>query len=451
MTAAAVSVASIPRAPLVSGLPLIGSAVEMARDTLGLCLSAYQRYGPIFRVRVPGREITVLAGPEANVFLAREAEEILRSRETWLPFVRQFGAERNLLSEDGDLHSRLRRLMKRTHARSMAAPHVGMLSGVVRRQAGALPIGRRLQVIAALRPMIAEQLGRLMTGRAAPEMTSDLARVNLDATRVFVVGSRPELVLRLPWYRRRLRRVLALGDAVLAEHRRGPRDPANPDLVDDLLAAAAADPALFSEGDLRLGAIGPFIAGLDTVANGCTFLLYELLSHPEVRARVVEEADAFFARGDMTIDALRSLRTLHLVAMETLRLHPVAPAMLRTAARDFTFAGHAVREGAPVLVANAVSHFLPSLWTRPSEFDPGRFEDGRSEHRKAGAYAPYGLGPHTCLGAGLAEVQMALIVASLLHEVELQIDPPGYVLRTVQAPGPTADRRFGMKVVRRRR
>ena len=124
--------------------------------------------------------------------------------------------------------------------------------------------------------------------------------------------------------------------------------------------------------------------------------------------------------------------------------------VMRAAARDFTFAGHAVREGDPVIVATSVSHFLPSLWQRPSEFDVGRFEEGRSEHRKPGAYAPYGLGPHTCLGAGLAEVQLVLLVASLLHEVELRLDPPGYVLRTVMAPGPTPDARFGMAVVRRR-
>jgi cytochrome P450 len=450
MSVAAAAAAPTTPAPLVAGLPLLGSAIQMARDSLSFFVATYLRHGPIFRVRVPGRVLTVMAGPEANVFIAKEADGLLRSRETWLPFVRQFGAERNLLSEDGEMHSRLRKLMKRAHGRSMAGPHVGMLSDVVRRRARALPVGKRLRVIAALRPMIAEQLGRLMTGRSAPQLTDDLARVNLDATRVYVVGARPELVLRLPLYRRRLRRVLALGEAVLAEHRSGPRDLSSPDLVDDLLAAAAASPTLFSETDLRLAAIGPFIAGLDTVANGCAFLLYELLSRGYVRARVVEEADAFFARGELTLDALRALRTLHLAAMETLRLHPVAPALLRTAARDFTFEGHSVREGDPVLVATAVSHFLPSLWQRPSEFDVGRFEEGRNEHRKPGAYAPYGLGPHTSLGAGLAEVQIVLLVASLLHEVELRLDPPGYVLHTIQAPGPTPDARFGMAVVRRR-
>ncbi len=444
------NVAALPAAPrlapVVPGWPILGSAIPMARDPLAFLTAAYRRLGPIFRVRVPGRVITILAGPEANQFMSKDSETLLRSTETWQPFVGLFGAKHNVISSDGELHSRLRKIMKRSHGRSMAAPHLPMLTEVVRAGALALPVGRRVVVISALRPMITEQLGRLLAGRAAAERTDDLVRVNREATGVFVVGARPAWTLRLPRYRRALARVLALGDEVLRAHRETPRDPAASDLIDDLLAAAAADPSLLSEADLRMAAIGPFIAGLDTVANACAFLLYELLTRDDVRARVVAEVDELFAAGPPTLEGLRSLRTLHAAAMEALRLHPISPALARNAARDFSFAGHDVREGDPILVATGVSHFLPELWDRPAEFDLQRFEGPR----KPGAYAPYGLGPHTCLGASLADVQVVILVATLLHTVELRLDPAGYRLRTILSPGPTPDAGFGMTVVGQR-
>ena len=447
----ATSFPAAPRlAPRVQGLPILGSAIPMARDPVAFLRAMYLRHGPIFRVFVPGRVVTVLAGPDANLFMAKESDALLRSRETWEPFVGVFGATQNVISVDGPLHARLRKLMKRTHGRSMAGPHLAMLSNVVHAQAEALPVGRRVGVIAALRPMISEQLGRLLTGRAAAEYTDDLVRVNLGATSVFVVGARPAWTLRLPRYQRSLRRVLELGEEVLRAHRDGPKDPQNPDLVDDLLAAATADPSLFRENDLRLAATGPFIAGLDTVANACAFLLYEILTRPELRSRIVAEVDALFDGGPLSLDGLRGLRTLHAAAMETLRIHPISPAVMRNAARDFSFAGCDVNEGAPVLMATGVSHFLPHLWERPFEFDIDCFDGGRNEHRKPGAYAPYGLGPHTCLGASLAEVQVTLLVATLLHAVELRLEPPGYALRTIMSPGPTPGAGLGMAVVRQR-
>src|SRR5215472_14827130 len=59
---------------LVRGLPLLGSALELYRDPMPLFVRGYQQRGPIFRVRVLGREYIVLAGPEATLFLAHGGE-----------------------------------------------------------------------------------------------------------------------------------------------------------------------------------------------------------------------------------------------------------------------------------------------------------------------------------------------------------------------------------------
>ena len=44
------------QAPLASGLPLLGNAIQMGGDTLSFLTRTYQELGPIFRVRALTRE-----------------------------------------------------------------------------------------------------------------------------------------------------------------------------------------------------------------------------------------------------------------------------------------------------------------------------------------------------------------------------------------------------------
>jgi cytochrome P450 len=68
-----------------------------------------------------------------------------------------------------------------------------------------------------------------------------------------------------------------------------------------------------------------------------------------------------------------------------------------------------------------------------------RFAAPRLEHRTRFAYAPYGLGPSTCLGAGLADAQLAASIASLLRHADIEYTDPTYRLRTVYTPSARPD------------
>src|SRR6266568_56995 len=110
---------------------------------------------------------------------------------------------------------------------------------------------------------------------------------------------------------------------------------------------------------------------------------------------------------------------------ETLRRYPVAGGHNARVAKPLTIAGYRLEPGNTVQVAMTVPHFLEELYPHPMQFDIDRFREPRNEHRQRGAYAPFGLGDHTCLGAGIAEVQMMVTMAVLLHTHTLQFDPPG--------------------------
>jgi cytochrome P450 len=213
------------------------------------------------------------------------------------------------------------------------------------------------------------------------------------------------------------------------------------------MEAHARDPDLIPRCNLILSLIGPFVAGLDTVANTVSGFIYAVLKHPEVLARIQADADALFAKGSIDeADVRNDLPNIDGAIMEALRVYTIAVAQMRTATRDFGFLGYRIREGELLFVATAVPHYMEEYYPNPDKFDIDRFVKPRAEHLKPGVYSPYGRGTHTCLGKTLAEVQMALTMARLFYKLDLELESPDYVLETKVLPTPGPSMKFKVRV-----
>ena len=146
---------------------------------------------------------------------------------------------------------------------------------------------------------------------------------------------------------------------------------------------------------------------------------------------------------------MRQLDVIHRVALETLRRYPLGPAMPRTVANSFDFEGYQVPAGEQVLISFTATHLMEEYFPEPHRFDIDRYTPERAEHRQAGVYAPFGVGTHQCLGRSLAEVLIALNIATLVRDAELVLDPPDYTLKIKHLPVAHPDRSFKFRVVRR--
>lgn len=99
-------------------MPLIGNTFAMARDPARFFADCYRKYGPAFHVSMMGRRYTTIAGTEAANFMeTREGRECLRSKEFWQGLVEEYGATRPITDEDGEMHDRLRAVMKHGYSR----------------------------------------------------------------------------------------------------------------------------------------------------------------------------------------------------------------------------------------------------------------------------------------------------------------------------------------------
>jgi cytochrome P450 len=447
---------SIPlrETPTVPGLPLLGNVLDMAKDPARFFVDCYRKYGPVFRIRVLGKSYKVIAGVEAANFMGtREGKECLRSREFWEGLMREYGAKRMLTGEDGDSHKELRDIMRRGYSRESIKGRYNELVDITDRSLQRdWKVGESIPVVQACQYLVVDQLGTILTGAAPLEYVKDIRTTILYILNVLVTRQRPEFLLLRPEYKKAKNRVFELGNKMIADWRakraaQGPKPDAERNLIDDIMEANETRKSVMPDSDLMVSITGPYVAGLDTVANTTSAICYTVLKHPDVKARVLKEVDALFAEGPLTEDALlKRIPALNGAIMETMRLYPIAVAQMRTANKDFVFEGHQIKEGEMLYIGTSVPHFMDEHYPDAEKFDIDRYEKPRAEHLKSGVYSPYGRGPHTCLGKSLAEVQIALSMARIFYKLDLELDPPDYVLKTKTAPTPGPSMDFKVRV-----
>lgn len=436
--------------PVARGLPVIGNVLGMAKDPARLFVRCYREYGPVFRVKILNKTYTVIAGVEAANFIGtREGRECLRSKEFWQGLVDEYGATRTLTGEDGEAHKELRDIMRRGYSReAIKGRHDELVAITDRSIERDWKVGESVPVVRAMQYMVTDQLGSILTGSAPREYLQDIRITTQYILNVLVTRQRPKILLRTPRYKRAKARVFELGENMIADYHAtaGTKNDQEKNLVDDIMDAHHNNPAAMPASDLVLTLTGPYVAGLDTVANTVGSFVYAVLKHPEVRARVEREADALFADGGIDDAALKKIPSVRGAIMETMRLYPIAVAQMRTVTRDFTFAGHTIKAGEPLYIGTSVPHFMAEYYPDPETFDIDRYEKPRAEHMQSGAYSPYGRGQHTCLGKSLADVQMIISMARLFHRLDLELDPPDYDLVTKTAPTPGPSMSFKVRV-----
>ncbi|KAL1474776.1 hypothetical protein MTO96_037731 [Rhipicephalus appendiculatus] len=93
----------------------------------------------------------------------------------------------------------------------------------------------------------------------------------------------------------------------------------------------------------------------------------------------------------------------------------------RLASSDYRYEGMLLRKGVSVMACSHQVHHDPNLWERPDQFDPDRFSSEQRASRDPLAFQAYGIGPRNCVGMKLAQLEMTLVVAKLVHRFRLQL------------------------------
>lgn len=172
----------------------------------------------------------------------------------------------------------------------------------------------------------------------------------------------------------------------LAAHKR--RNPA-----DDVMTSLATDPEL-TDVELEMFFFLLVVAGNDTVRSAAPGGLHLLAENPEAYGRLRDGEVGFATAVD-----------------ELLRRHPPVLTFRRTATRDTDLAGTRIRRGDKVVVFHASANHDERVFADPFTLDLGRTSN---------PHVSFGGGPHVCLGAHFARLQLRA-----LYEEACRVLPPG--------------------------
>lgn len=176
------------------------------------------------------------------------------------------------------------------------------------------------------------------------------------------------------------------------------------------------------------------LAGHETTATSLIKILTLLFDNPAVLAALRAEQDAVVAaHGDtLTPAAVAAMPLADATVRETMRIAPIVQNVFRKALVDLDVYGVRVPAGWRVVLMIGSTAADIDAWKGDADvFNPARWleparVDGASTTlvREPPGFNPFGLGPHICLGAGLANAELRAIVAVLARDYEWAIADP---------------------------
>ncbi|MFI8520225.1 cytochrome P450 [Streptomyces sp. NPDC085481] len=437
--------------PELTGLPLLGSLLDLKNDSLGTFLKARRDHGDVVRISAgpPGMRATVHC-----VFSAEGAQQVLagdaanfRKDNAFYQEIRESFGNGLLTSQDGD-YLRQRRLVQPLFTRRSVDGYASAIATEVTRLTDAWREEDRgsVDVVHEMTRLALRAVARILFGtdveaavaiveRCFPALGDYVSRRGYSPRKVPrawpTPGNRRATVVHEELY--------AVCDRIIAERRAAGTAGEGQDLLTLLVAAGSDEDGGFDAAELREQVLVFLLAGHETTATSLGFALHLLARHPEEQKRAHEELDRVLSGRTPGAADLDELPYLTRVLKEAMRLFPAAPAIGRRAVEATEIGGHTIPAGADVIVSPWVTHRHPRYWDDPERFDPDRFTPEREAERPRYAWFPFGGGPRACIGQHFSMLESVIALAMILQSYELEaIDTrvPLASAITLQALGP---------------
>lgn len=385
-----------------------------------------RRYGDVFTIRLgPGRNTVVVADPvlarevisgDPDVYRAGDANGLLR------PVV----GHKSLLVLDGDEHMRHRRILLPVFGREHGQEFAERVETIAGERISSWRPGEAIALQPEMEAISFEAIIGIALGGEDP--------ARLDRVRALV----PDMMRRsgspftiLPYFRQelggitpyaRLRRVLDQLDEIFfaaTRDRRAGRSPSGGDALSLLVVATDQSGRELDERAIRDELLTLIMAGYETTTSALAWSFERLLRSPRVLAALRDDLD----HGDGAY--------LDAVVKESLRLRPVVPVVARKVREQVQLGEHRIPAGTVLMASIYLLHRDPRLFSDPEELRPERFLNGAGEDT---GWIPFGCGVRRCLGASFAQLEMKVVLRTVLNRVRLTA--------LEDAPEPVKRRRF---------
>lgn len=407
-----------------------------------------KQYGPVFEIAPPFSKPNIfLAGPEVNRWVRRHGRKYLTSRKYFAEFEKVYGATGALPSLDGTDLFRYRKAMTPAYSRGRLAGQLDAVYSKAREYMANWKVGESYPGNDLCVKMISAQMSPLFIGVDSQDVMDDVIAFKERALNTHLLNLLPKFMMKTPGIKRRAKAIDALIERVQSIHTSAQRAGCPRNLVDDMLSLHANDPILVPEANLRFVLSATLLAA-KYLGDGFSFAVYAMASQPELYDKIRSEADSLFSNGDPTREDFTpaNMEITERFINECLRMYAIVPVSMRDVVNTFTIEGYEIPMGSRINIAQTAPHYMEDVFPDPFSFDIDRYLPPRNEHKSPG-YAPYGLGPHTCLGARWMTLHMAVNLMMITHYFTLRVDPENYELRINPFPSMRPNKKLKFRIV----
>jgi cytochrome P450 len=379
------------------------------------------RYGPIASTRMARNRFYYVSEPAAiEDVLVTAGRSYVKGRGTQR-LERLLG--KGLLTSNGALHLRQRRLVQPAFHRERIAGYAATMVARAERFAAGLTPGEPVEMVAALSRLTLGIAAETLFGANVDDDADTIGRALHVAMESFPISLSPigELLDHLPWVPvvRRFLGARAELDAIVyrliyarrAEDRRAGESETQ-DVLGMLLAAGDAEGGMGVE-QIRDEVMTIFLAGHETTAMALTWTFWLLAQHPDVEVLLRAELATVLAGRLPTMDDVPALRYSRDVIAESMRLYPPAWVVGRRAVEDAPLGPWTVPKGSIVIMSQWIAHRDPRFWRDPGAFRPERWSNGETGDLPKFAYFPFGGGTRVCIGEAFAWTELVLVLATI--------------------------------------
>ncbi len=397
------------------GLPVVGSLPQFRRDPLSFFQGLQRSYGDIVTVTMMGVQVTLFMRPEYTYYFLVEGAHGFDSGSQ-REIMKRFLGEA-LLTTDGETHRRQRRLVQPAFHKKRVEGYAEIMTGQTGRMLDAWRPNAELDIARELQELTLRIIVKALFDLDLQTRSHALSQLFTDV----IENQRPGLVNRgLPPapFGGEAKGMAARGKLdefvyeLIAQRRADGRDRG--DVLSMLLEARDEDGSAMDDRQIRDQTMTLIAAGHETTSNALSWTFHLLSQNPRVYERLLAELRDTLGARTPTVDDLPRLPYLDSVITESLRVYPPAWTVNRFAREPFELGGYRFPAGTRAIIPQWVVHHLPEVWGDPESFRPERWTPEFRQSLPRGAYFPFGMGPRICIGMPLAEMEMRLVLATIL-------------------------------------
>jgi unspecific monooxygenase len=397
---------------------LLSHSLRFVKNTMQFYEDAFRECGDMFTTRIPGLGNWVyICSPELVRTVFAAPPDILAGGDLGGFSLAHLIGHGGTSELDGPAHQERRDVISPYLDAQGSLAHVEAVRRITERRLAEWPLGQPFPLVLALQKIALEALLQMMFSQAGPDRVRQLADIYEDFSFKGLrspAASHSSLQIDFPgspWrgVKKRQQIIFKTFSDEIEARLAAIDDPAADDLVLGLARARLADGSRLSRETMIAELLELLFQGHEMTGNAMTWILGELLTHPETLARLRQE----LATGE------GGLPYLEAVISEGLRRRPVNFVTgVRRAKQPFELGGYLLPEGTFIAVCYPAVAMREDLFPHPKDFDPTRFE---GQPPPTDARCPFGTGAHACPGKDFALMVLKTAIATIVRKADLKL------------------------------